>query len=129
MGRNAAALEDLDLILQQKPDFDQALLQRAKLHLRECSIPLARMDVEQLIGRQQQRDGEQIKQLQAEVDEIEALMKEIKANANQQASGEQLLPKMQRAIEVCPQDAEIRRLRAEVYERQGSYEMAAHDYS
>jgi DnaJ family protein C protein 3 len=46
LGRNNAALEDFSKILTIKPDFDQALLQRAKIYAKEGNLELAKKDLD-----------------------------------------------------------------------------------
>lgn len=49
LGRNNAALEDFTKILSIKPDFHQALLQRAKIYAKEGNLDLAKADFETYI--------------------------------------------------------------------------------
>lgn len=46
LGRNNAAVEDFSKILDLKPDFDQALIQRAKIYAKEGDFDLAKKDLE-----------------------------------------------------------------------------------
>lgn len=49
LGRNNAALEDFTKILSIKPDFHQALLQRAKIYSKEGNLDLSKKDLETYI--------------------------------------------------------------------------------
>lgn len=49
LGRNNAAADDFSTILNLKPDFDQVLIQRARIYLKEGSFKLATQDLEKYI--------------------------------------------------------------------------------
>lgn len=51
LGRSANALQDFTKILELKPDFDQALLQRAKLYLKDGSLTEARRDLQKFLKK------------------------------------------------------------------------------
>jgi DnaJ homolog subfamily C member 3 len=51
MGRSNHALQDFTKILKLKPDFDQALLQRAKIYLKEGSLAEARKDLQKYLKK------------------------------------------------------------------------------
>lgn len=50
LGRNNAAAEDFSTILNLKPDFDQVLIQRARIYLKEGSFNLAIKDLEKYVS-------------------------------------------------------------------------------
>lgn len=45
LGRNNAAADDFTTILNLKPDFDKALLQRARIHVKEGNFDFALNDL------------------------------------------------------------------------------------
>jgi DnaJ family protein C protein 3 len=45
LGRNNAAADDFTTILNLKPDFDKALLQRARIYVKEGNFQLALNDL------------------------------------------------------------------------------------
>ena len=49
MGRNNAAAGDFSKILDLKPDFEQALMQRARIYAKEGDFALAKKDLEAYI--------------------------------------------------------------------------------
>lgn len=46
LGRNNAAVDDFSKILCLKPDFDKALLQRARIYVKDGNFDLAVQDLE-----------------------------------------------------------------------------------
>jgi DnaJ family protein C protein 3 len=50
LGRNNAAADDFTTILNLKPDFDKALIQRARIYLKEGEFKLAIRDLEKYIS-------------------------------------------------------------------------------
>lgn len=50
LGRNNAAVEDFTKILDLKPDFDQALMQRARIYAKEGDFEMAKADLEKYIA-------------------------------------------------------------------------------
>ena len=56
LGRNNAAVDDFSKILDLKPDFDQVLLQRARIYVKEGSFSLAILDLEKYISNHPQHE-------------------------------------------------------------------------
>lgn len=49
LGRSNAAVDDFSRILDIKPDFDQALLQRARIYAKEGDFDLAQADLQKYV--------------------------------------------------------------------------------
>lgn len=49
LGRNDAAADDFSTILNLKPDFDKALMQRARIYAKEGHFKLAKQDLEKYL--------------------------------------------------------------------------------
>jgi DnaJ family protein C protein 3 len=50
LGRNNAAAEDFTTILNLKPDFDKALIQRARIYVKEGNFELAIADLKSFLS-------------------------------------------------------------------------------
>src|SRR6266496_2301962 len=51
LGRSTNALQDFTKILEIKPDFDQALLQRAKIYLKDGSLTEEKRDLQKYLKK------------------------------------------------------------------------------
>lgn len=50
LGRNHAAAQDFSTILSLKPDFDQALMQRARIYIKEGNFESAIQDLKRYLN-------------------------------------------------------------------------------
>lgn len=50
LGRNNAAADDFSTILNLKPDFDKALMQRARIYVKEGNFKLGIRDLEKYLS-------------------------------------------------------------------------------
>ncbi|KAI3638018.1 hypothetical protein MIR68_003629 [Amoeboaphelidium protococcarum] len=124
--RVQAAERDLDEVLRINPDFDQALLQRAKLRLRTCDVDHALADAEHLGGSV----GEKAELLQ----EIQGVEQRISQLRSLQKNGgdsntDQMIEVLGDIFQTCPNSLEFRLLRAEAYEKKNDFPLAIADYS
>lgn len=61
LGRNNAAAEDFSTILHLKPDFDKALLQRARIYIKEGHFEMAIADLKSyLINHPDEKEAEKL---------------------------------------------------------------------
>ena len=124
MGRNQNALTDLDLVLRDRPEFEQAMLQRAKIHLRKCSFDEAFVDLNKLQGKQEHVGMiEEAGEARRAYDAAKSLLPVTAANADQ------LLELLNKVTVVCLQDGDLRMLKAEVYETKGDITSAVGEYN
>ncbi|KAI5793753.1 hypothetical protein DFH27DRAFT_143154 [Peziza echinospora] len=103
LGRPSQATADFDKVLQIKPDFEAALVQRARIRAKAGEWELARKDFED--------GGEAYRESVAEIDEAEQAAKEA-AKAEKRKAWEECVENAGTAIRIAPLNAELRALRA-----------------
>lgn len=120
IGRVNNALRDFGRVLDIRPNFDQALLQRGKLLLKSCSLDAAIADLNLYLQSNP-----------ADASAIEALTDAQNAEADianlASASGLPALETLSRLAVTCPLAAEYRMKRIDIYLQMGEFEMACGD--
>ncbi|KAI8800330.1 hypothetical protein BJ742DRAFT_686223 [Cladochytrium replicatum] len=125
LGKTSSALSDFTKVLELKPEFDQALLQRGKLFAKECTINSAIHDLNAFLQRKPSDTS--VAEL---VQELYQTRDALTHAADAAASGDKA-----RAIELygdalntCPHAVDIRMRRAQLYLDVGDKEMAIGDF-
>ncbi|OAD75322.1 hypothetical protein PHYBLDRAFT_11660, partial [Phycomyces blakesleeanus NRRL 1555(-)] len=119
LGRTSAAVEDFTTILNLKPNFDAALMQRARIYANEGDFQLAESDLNTYL-KAHPVDKEAV-ELEAE----QATTKAEKALKNKEY--EQCIDHASKAVSTAPHYLRLRRIRAECYIAKGDIEEAASD--
>jgi DnaJ family protein C protein 3 len=128
LGRSQAALDDFTAALDAKPDFDQALLQRGKLLLREGSFDEAEKDLKRYVSLHSSDEGahkvlEELGQARSNL----AAARTMLAKATTVEQMDAALMDLSEVISIAPQAVALRLLRAESYLKKGDKEMAIGD--
>ncbi|KAI9324689.1 hypothetical protein DFJ73DRAFT_768073 [Zopfochytrium polystomum] len=124
LGKASSALRDFSKVLELRPNFDQALLQRGKLHLKSCDADLAAMDFERYL-KANPTDVSALEALQ----EIEVAKEDMRLLDNDISTGafEQALERLSRLSATCPLKSELRLKRVDIYLQTGDKVMAVGD--
>ncbi|KAI0233647.1 DnaJ-like subfamily C member 3 [Lamellibrachia satsuma] len=124
MGKSKSALPDLDKILEIRPDFVAARLQRGSIKLKQGKLDDAKVDFEYIVLRDASNSEaaqslDLLEPLQAQRHQAQEL---IDQNQHQEA-----IDVLTHVIENSPWDPELREMRAECYIAQGDYFRAVGD--
>ncbi|TPX53800.1 hypothetical protein SeMB42_g00592 [Synchytrium endobioticum] len=126
LGRNEAALSDFTKVLELKPDFTQALLQRGKLLSREGQFTDAVRDL-QSYAHKNPKDTD-VSQLLMELKEAQEHVKLAEA-ALKKNDCENAIQHLSTVLSVATYNVQYRMKRAQCYATRGDAEMASSDYS
>ncbi|KAI9247441.1 hypothetical protein BDA99DRAFT_525928 [Phascolomyces articulosus] len=124
LGRNNAAADDFSKILDLKPDFDQALMQRARIYVKEGDFSLAKMDLEKYI-KNHPKNTEAAALLQSVKDAESTLLATEKAYKN--GNYDECIQYASNVISTAPQLVRLRILRANCHIAKGEIVEAAGD--
>lgn len=141
LGRSKNALDDLDRVLELSPQFDQAVLHRARLHSRDCRLELAKKDLNSI-----EKKGQEAYEMISDIDKAKLNMEiferlkddgklesEIQRIKGKKGAESETVEKAKRLlgeiIAVCSGDGSLRLKRAEIYESLGDNPMAIGDYT
>ncbi|XP_076454267.1 dnaJ homolog subfamily C member 3-like [Babylonia areolata] len=112
LGKSRSALPDLNKVLELRPDFIAARLQRGNILLKQGNLKEAQEDFQQVVnqepGNAEAREKSQLIQpLQHQIDQAKLLYK--------QEQHENVISLLGPVIEHCPSHTELREMRAESY--------------
>ncbi|KAL9548726.1 hypothetical protein MBANPS3_005543 [Mucor bainieri] len=125
LGRTASAIDDFTKILDLRPGFEKALLQRAKLYAGDGEFLLAKKD---LVEHNSSKPNDQVKQLLESVEHAEK-QSALGQQAQQDKNYEQCIQHMTEVIRIAPQKPQWRLIRAKCHIGKGEIEEAANDYT
>ncbi|CAI2180009.1 6102_t:CDS:2 [Funneliformis geosporum] len=126
LGRSTKALQDFTTLLKLKPDFDQALLYRAKIYLKELSLIEARKDLQKYLKKNDKdTDARQLLQL---IDQAEQLIRDAK-NALAKKNYDECIDFVSKAIIISQRSGQLRLMRAECHLAKGEIEEGVRDLS
>ncbi|XP_030057231.1 dnaJ homolog subfamily C member 3 [Microcaecilia unicolor] len=127
MGKSKAAIPDLSKVIELKPDFTSARLQRGHLLLKQGKLDEAEEDFKNVLksNPSEKEEKEATSQLMKS-DEIQRLRSQALAAYSQEdyISAETFLNSI---LEVCVWDAELREIRAECFIKEGELGKAISD--
>ncbi|KAI8996939.1 hypothetical protein BDB01DRAFT_840509 [Pilobolus umbonatus] len=125
LGKSSAARDDFTKILDLKPGFERALLERAKLYMSEGELDLAKIDLEDY--KKKQATAEIQEMLKA----VTYAQQELKLAENSLANDkyEECIRHITEVIQVAPQKSQWRLLRAKCHIGKGEIEEASGDLS
>ncbi|CAL1533171.1 unnamed protein product [Lymnaea stagnalis] len=124
LGKSRSALPDLNKVVQLKPDFTAARMQRGNVLLKQGKLDEALEDFREIVEREPNNQDALEK-----LNMIEPL-KETIAHAKlyfEQKSYQDAIILLERPIELCPWDTDLREMRADAYVAQGEYFKAISD--
>ena len=112
LGKSKSALPDLSKVIELKPDFTAARLQRGNVLLKQGRLPEAREDYETVLKKEPANE-EAIQQLQllAPIHSDILSAKDFHRNKQYDAA----IDLLGRVVDICPWDAELREIRADCY--------------
>ncbi|CEP10711.1 hypothetical protein [Parasitella parasitica] len=125
LGRTASAIDDFSKILDLKPGFEKALLQRAKLYAANGDFSLAKRD---LLEHGNNKSNQEVKTLIESVEDAER-QSILGQQAHQDKNYEQCIQHMTEVIRTAPQKPQWRIIRAKCHIGKGEIEEAANDYT
>lgn len=126
VGKTENAIDDFSNILNINPDFDQAYIKRGKLYFQLAKFDLAKNDLEKY--QQYHPEDQESNTMINEIDEAQELIKHAKKEIKSK-NYEKSIEYLTKVIQYCPQNVEIRKLRAESYLSINQKEMAIGDFS
>ncbi|KAJ3204898.1 DnaJ sub C member 3 [Entophlyctis luteolus] len=120
------ALRDFDAVLKLRPDFDQALIQRGRILLKECRIDEALIDLKTywLSNPKEEEVLQMIADAESAAEDRKAVYGLVKTKQTEPA-----LETLSRLVIVCPLYTDWRLMRAELYLEANDLVMAASDLS
>ncbi|KAF9288327.1 hypothetical protein BGZ68_000457 [Mortierella alpina] len=129
LGRNNQALADFTTILDLKPDFDQALLQRGRLYARTGQFERATKDLKRYLRKHKNDDSSQ--EVQTLLSNVQSASGALKPAARAMAKGQpdECIQLLDRAVLTAPLHIPFRLQRAECHLQKGDVEQAVHDLS
>lgn len=112
LGKSKSALPDLDKVMELKPDFTAARLQRGNVLLKQGKLQDAKEDFETVIQKEPTNE-EAIQQIHllSPVHSDILTAKDFYRNKQYEAA----IDILSRIIDICPWDAELREIRANCY--------------
>lgn len=124
LGRARSGLQDLNKVLQLKPDLIAARVQRASVHYKMGELDLAHIDLEEVLRRE--NSNEEANQMYAS---IEPLKQKLLIAKDYSGSGEyhHAIPLLKEIIEECPWAAWVREQRIAAFEAVGDLQSAITD--
>ncbi|RCH91348.1 hypothetical protein CU098_002269, partial [Rhizopus stolonifer] len=125
LGRTSAAIDDFSTILNLKPGFEKALLQRAKLYAADGEFSLAKKDL------LEHKDNQSDPQVKALLDSVEFAESQsvLGQTAFEDRQYEQCIQHMTEVIRVAPQRPQWRLVRAKCHIGKNEIEEAANDFT
>ncbi|KAJ3083276.1 DnaJ sub C member 3 [Quaeritorhiza haematococci] len=126
LGRNGPSLRDFTKVLELKPDFHQALLQRAKIYVKEGDYENALEDLESYKSSTS-ADSETLELLK-ETKNARESARSAQAAINSK-NYDQAIEHLAHCLSVSPHNIEFRMQRAEAYVEKGDFELAVGDFS
>jgi len=126
IGRTESAIDDFTSLIKLNPNFEQAYLKRGKLYLQLAELEKAKSDLEHY---------KQLKPADSEIDSIIDSVQKASYLLNnakteyKKKNYKKAIEYLSEVIQHCPQNLEIRKLRAESYLNINETEMAIGDYA
>ncbi|KAF0388479.1 TPR-like protein [Gigaspora margarita] len=124
--RSSSALQDFTTILGLKPDFDKALLQRAKIYIKEGSLTEAKSDLQKYLQKNEQ-DVEGQKSL-ISINSAEKYISTAEEAINSE-NYDACVENMFNAIKISPHSPRLRLTRAQCHLSKGEVEEGVRDLS
>ncbi|KAJ8891715.1 hypothetical protein PR048_004244 [Dryococelus australis] len=123
LGKSKFALQDLDRVLELKPDFTAARLQRGVVHLKQAQLDEAEIDFNTVLSLENSDEAYsnlmRVTPARHDIELAKAYMR-----GRDYISAVELLTKI---IEVCPWSSELRQLRADCHAALGNIQAAISD--
>ncbi|KAF3825712.1 hypothetical protein GH733_006539 [Mirounga leonina] len=127
MGKSKAALPDLTKVIELKMDFTAARLQRGHLLLKQGKLDEAEDDFKKVLKSNPSENEEKEAQLQlVKSDEMQRLRSQA-LDAFENSDHTAAITFLDKILEVCVWDAELRELRAECFIKEGEPRKAISD--
>jgi len=126
IGKTNNAIEDFTSLIKINPNFEQAYLKRGKLYLQTAELEKAKKDLEHY--KQLKPNDSEVDELINSVNNVKHLISNAKSEFRKK-NYQQAIQYLSDAIQHCPQNLEIRKMRAESYYKINEVEMAIGDYS
>ncbi|KAJ3122808.1 DnaJ sub C member 3 [Nowakowskiella sp. JEL0407] len=123
IGKISNAINDLTTVLKLKKDFDPALLQRGKLHAKECQLEPAVADLKKYLEKK--KDDMEVLQMVEELQQLLPIKSHLYASPDSAACE---IESLSRILNTCTMDVKLRLARAKCYEQEKDFEMAISDY-
>nr|CAG8484394.1 11888_t:CDS:2 [Entrophospora candida]CAG8485172.1 9931_t:CDS:2 [Entrophospora candida] len=121
---NSFALQDFSKVLELRPDFDQALIQRAKLFITEGSLAEAKRDLTKYFKKAPKDDA--VKKLLESITKAEeSILKAEKLFKEKNYEG--CINELSLALDISPKSYKSRLLRSECYLANGEVEQGVRD--
>ncbi|XP_071159834.1 dnaJ homolog subfamily C member 3-like [Mytilus edulis] len=112
LGKSKSALPDLDKVMELKPDFTAARLQRGNVLLKQGKLQEARQDYETVLKKDpSNEEAQQQLQLLSPIHSDILTAKDFYANKQYDAA----IDILGRVVDICPWDAELREIRSDCY--------------
>ncbi|KAG9320269.1 hypothetical protein KVV02_003926 [Mortierella alpina] len=129
LSRNNQALADFTTILDLKPDFYQALLQRGKLYARTGQFEHATQDLKRYLRKH--KNDSSAPEVQTLLSNVQSASGALKPAARAMAKGQpdECIQLLDRAILTAPLHVPFRLQRAECHLKKGNVEQTVHDLS
>ncbi|CAG8636137.1 6015_t:CDS:2, partial [Cetraspora pellucida] len=122
--RSSSALQDFTTILKLKPDFDKALLQRAKIYIKEGSLSEAKSDLQQYLQKNEQDNEGQ--KLLVSVNSAENHISTAEEAINSEKH-DACIENIFKAIKISPHSPRLRLIRAQCHLAKGEVEEGPDD--
>ncbi|XP_059169976.1 dnaJ homolog subfamily C member 3-like [Physella acuta] len=124
LGKSRSALPDLNKVVELKPDFTAARMQRGNVLMKQGKLAEALMDFTEVINREPANNeaiekAEIVKPLRESIEQAKVLF--------EQRAYQDVIVLLEKPIELCPWDTDLREMRAEAYIAQGEYFKAISD--
>ncbi|XP_043671502.1 dnaJ homolog subfamily C member 3 [Vespula pensylvanica] len=124
LGKAKFAIHDLDKVLELKPDFTAARLQRGNVLFKQAKFDLAKQNYEEVLAMEPQNEeavtmSYMIPNLEIDMQYAEDMVKSGDCRT--------AIQHITRLIETCPWSLELRELRAECHDALGDYMSAISD--
>jgi len=112
LGKSKFALMDLDRVLQLKPDFTSARLQRGHVHLKQAQLNEAREDYKKVLEEDPYNEDAQLGLSKVEPAREDISLAKALVRGKDYKGAIELITKI---IEVCPWSSDLRELRADCH--------------
>ncbi|CAG8516193.1 9066_t:CDS:2 [Scutellospora calospora] len=124
--RSSSALQDFSTILQLKPDFDKALLQRAKIYVKEGSLTEAKSDLQKYLQKNEyDTEGQKLLVSISSAEKYIKTADEAINSGNYDICIENIL----NVIKISPYSTRLRLTRADCHLAKGEVEEGVRDLS
>nr|XP_032836449.1 dnaJ homolog subfamily C member 3-like [Petromyzon marinus] len=124
MGRSKAALPDLSRVIELKPDFTAAQLQRGNVFLKQGKLEEAQQDFLAVLASHP-GDEEAAAQMSRAL-ELQRMWEEARS-LHEWGDHQGAVSFLDKIVDSCPWDSDVRELRADCHERLGSLGKAIQD--